>query len=247
MLIRVRAIAATGIVAVGILFCAPTASATEGSIPVEVSAFVTEPGGLIASLDDFFGPGIGGKGIAFDESTEFGRIDRVFQFSPAWLAGESTDQPVSLENRWTVPVSVGGNSIGVAIVWINPNTVRPQLADFEPDSAFAAALASIDDGVYLVNDEARGAWFVLDQPRLLVVVRGSSGVASQIPLASYQAQVTAPTGAVAPGDPLNLGSVLSVGTIVAVSLVVILVLLVPMAWRRRNADAEPDDVAPDDD
>lgn len=236
-----------GIVAVAVLWSAPAASATEGSVPAEIAAFVAEPDGLIASLDDFFGPGVGGKGIAFDDSTEFGRVDRAYVFSPDWLAGEQTDQPVALANRWTVPVSVSGDPIGVAIVWINPATVRPQLADFLPDGTFAAALADLPDDGYLVNDEPRAAWFVLEQPRLLVLVRGSSGVGSEVPLTTYQARVTDAEESTAQSETVNLGSALSVGTIVAVSLGVILVLLVPIAWRRRKGDVVPDDPEQDGD
>lgn len=243
MLNRVRTVASMGIVAMAVLFSAPAASATEGSVPAEIAAFVAEPDGLIAGLDDFYGPGVDGKGIDFDNNTEFGRTDRVFGFSPAWLAGDQTDQPVTLENLWTVPVSVSGEAIGVAIVWINPATVRPQLADFVPDAAFATALAGLPDDGYLVNDEPRAAWFVLEQPRLLVLMRGTSGVGSEVPLATYQTRVTRTEGSAAP-DAINLGSMLSVGTIVAVSLGVILVLLVPIAWRRRKDRTEPDDTEP---
>lgn len=237
--------ATMGIAAVAVLCSAPAALATEGSVPAEIAAFVAEPDGLIAGLDDFYGPGVDGKGIEFDDSTEFGPTDRVFAFSPEWLAGEQTDQAVTLENRWTVPVSVSGDPIGVAIVWINPATVRPQLADFVPDGTFATALADLPDDGYLVNDEPRAAWFLLEQPRLHVLVRGTSGVGSEVPLATYQSRVTDTENSVAPSEPINLGSVLSVGTIVAVSLGVILVLLVPIAWRRRKARAEPDDAEPD--
>ncbi len=107
---------------------------------------------LLASLEDFFGPGAEGGGMAFDDSTELGPVDRVFTFSPQWLGGATDDTPVMLANEWAVPVVVAGDPVGVAIVWINPTTVRPQLADFSPVPEFAAALPDVPAAAYLVHD-----------------------------------------------------------------------------------------------
>ena len=235
---RIRVGAALAVALAAVLGFAVPAQATEGSVPLEVANFVAAPDGLIAELEEFLGPGVDGTGIDFDDSTEMGAVDRVFTFSPAWLEGESTDAPVSLANEWTVPVSVGGEPVGVAVVWINPTTVRPQLADFVPDVAFATALADVPDDAYLVHDADRGAWFRLEQPRLLALVSGTSGVASETSLTLYQASLRDATDAPSPAQSADLGSVLSVATIVAVALIVILALLVPAAWRRRKARAD---------
>jgi len=233
--------AAVALVALGALLPAPAASATEGSVPVEVAAFVVAPDGLVAGLSDFFGPGADGGGIDFDETTAFGTVDRVFTFTPAWLSGTATDAPVGLANEWAVPVSVSDTAIGVALVWINPGTVRPQLADFVPDPAFATALADVADTSYLVRDEPRSAWFALDGTALTTLVAGASGVSGDTALAPYQRLVTASEDAAPPADEgATLGSVLSIGIIAAVSLVVILVLLVPVAWRRRRGRTAPE-------
>lgn len=236
---RVR-IAATAAAALLALTPALPAAATEGSVPAEVAEFVTASDGLVAGLSDFFGPGADGKGIDFDDTTVFGTVDRVFTFTPEWLSGAATDAPVGLANEWAVPVSVADDAVGVAIVWINPGTVRPQLADFVTDPAFAEALADVADTAYLVEDEPRAAWFALDGTALTALVAGTSGVDGDTPLAPYQRVVTAPHTAVAVDQGPTLGSVLSVGIIAAVSLVVILVLLVPIAWRRRRARAAAD-------
>lgn len=239
MSIRTRVIAAGGIALAALVAVPLPASATQGSVPAEVAAFVAAPDGLVAGLEDFFGPGANGKGIDFDETTELGAIDRVFVFTPDWLAGAATESPVGLDNRWAVPVGVGGEPVGVAVVWINPATVRPQLADFLPDPAFAAALPGIADDGWLVSDPARGAWFALAPPTLTALVTGSSGVAGDTSLSSYQAAVSRPSEA--PASAPNPGSVLSVATIVGVVLVVVLVLLLPAVRRRRGAgEAEPE-------
>ena len=210
-------------------------------MPVEVAAFATAPDGLIASLEDFFGPGADGTGIDFDDTTEIGAVDRVFTFSPDWLAGETTDAPVVLANQWTAPVSVGGKALGAAVIWINPTTVRPQLADFVADPTFATALADVPADAWLVADQPRGAWLVLAPPTVTALVAGTSGLSGETPLASYQRDITAAKPA--PVEEPNLGSALSIATIVGVALIVVLALLVPLVWRRRKARAAEADEA----
>lgn len=224
--------------ALAMLGVAP-ASASEGSVPVEVSDFVAAPDGLIAALDDFFGVGSNGQGYDFDETTTTGEIDRVFVFTPDWLAGEKVDTAVGLSNEWTVPVSIADKPVGLAIVWINPATVRPELADFAPDPAFAAALADVPEATYVVHDAPRGAWFLLAPPALTPLVSGTSGVSGPTTLTVYQGVIGASAPEAVDSGP-NLGSALSIGLIVAVSLVVILVLLVPVAVRRRREKRELD-------
>lgn len=218
------------------LVAAPAAVATEGSVPVEVADFVAAPDGLLASLEDFLGPGAEGGGIAFDDSTELGPIDRVYAFSPDWLAGASTDTAVVLANEWAVPVVVAGDPVGVAIVWINPSTVRPQLADFAPVPGFAAALPDVPATAYLVHDVDRSAWLALDAPGITVLVSGTSGLSGDSRLDVYRAAISQATAPVQT-EEVGLGTALSVGVIVAVSLIVILVLLVPIVWRRRKLRA----------
>lgn len=214
-------------------FGAAPAGASVGSVPVEVAAFASAPDGLLASLDDFYGPNADGGGIGFDDTTEIGTVDRVFAFSPDWLAGAKTGDPVALANQWVVPVSVGGEALGVAIIWINPATVLPQLADFVQDPAFATGLPDVAADAWLVSDEPRGAWFVLAPPTLTPLVGGSSGHSAPVNLAAYQAEVTAVVEQ--PQPDTNLGSVLSIVTIVGVAALVVLALLIPYV-RRRRAD-----------
>ena len=233
--------AALIVAAVLVTGLAAPAQATEGSVPIEVADFATAPDGLIAGLEDFFGPGADGTGIDFDDTTVIGTVDRVFAFSPDWLAGAETDAPVVLANQWTAPVSVGGKDLGVAVIWINPTTVRPQLADFVADPSFAAALADAPAEAWIVSDPPRGAWFVLAPPALTALVSGTSGVTGLTRLAAYQADVTAQKPVAVEGP--NLGSALSIATIVGVALIVVLALLVPLVWRRRKARAEEADEA----
>ena len=48
---------------------APAATASQGSVPAEVSAYAADPNGLVSRLDDLFGIGSGGAGIDFNETT----------------------------------------------------------------------------------------------------------------------------------------------------------------------------------
>ena len=233
--------AVVGTALFGLLGAAAPAAATQGSVPIEVAEFATAPDGLVQGLDDFFGPGPDGEGIDFDETTEIGSVDRVFSFTPEWLAGGAEDAPVRLANEWAVPVAVGGEPVGVAVIWINPATVTPQLADFVPDPAFAESLAAVAADAFLVEDRERGAWFSLEPPTLTALVSGNSGVAAQTALQAYQKAVSKPVEAPTVEEGPDLGAALSVGTIVAVSLTVVLVLLIPAVRRRRaGVETEPD-------
>ena len=232
------------LIVAAVLACAvgaAPAEATQGSVPPEVAEFAVAPDGLLSGLEDFYGPNADGQGIEFDETTEIGAVARVFTFTKEWLAGRETETPVGLANEWAVPVGVGGEPVGVAVIWINPGTVRPQLADFVPDPGFAEALPEVPVDAYLVSDEARAAWFALSPPTLTPLASGSSGVDEEVDLAEYQVRATRVEAPPADEGP-SLGSALSVGTIVAVSLVVILVLLVPLARRRKGGaeEAEPE-------
>ena len=220
---------------------AAPAAATQGSVPPEVIVFATDPNGLVLSLEDFFGIAADGTGIDFDDTTQVGRVDRVFTFTPQWLAGEPTETPALIANQWVAPVRIADEPVGVAVIWINPGTVRPQLADFLPNPEFAAALVDLPAEASLVFDDKRTAWLLLEQATLTPVL----GDGSPTTLTAYRRGL-APDDAAPAAESVNLGSVLSVGIIVAVALVVVLVLLVPLARRRRTARANTDGTALDD-
>lgn len=239
---RVRIAAALIVGGTLVALGAAPAAASEGSVPIEVSTFVAASDGLVASLDDFFGVGSNGKGFDFDDTTTMGEVDRVFVFAPSWLADGTGATAVELSNEWTVPVSIADKSVGLAIVWINPSTVRPELADFVPDPDFGAALAGVPDGTYVVHDAPRDAWFLLAPPALTPVLSGTSGVSGPTTLTVYQG-LLARSEPVASEPGLNPGSVLSFGIITAVALIVILVLLVPLARRRGAEPAGESDAA----
>jgi hypothetical protein len=220
------------------------ASASEGSVPAEVVAYAADPAGLIARLETFVGVGSDGKGISFDDSTAVGQLNRVFVFTPAWLAGEATESPVERLNEWTAPVTIAEKPVGLATIWINADTLLPELSDFERDVDLATQLSDVPADAYLVRDDARGAWFTLEPPSLTPVETGSSGITGPTTLTVYQGLITDRADApVAPAPP-NLGSVLSVATVALAALLVVVVLLVPMLRRRDRA--EPMDAAAPD-
>lgn len=220
---------------------AAPAAATQGSVPPEVIVFATDPDGLVLSLEDFFGVAADGTGIDFDDTTEIGRVDRVFSFTPDWLAGERTGTPALIANQWVAPVRIADEPVGVAVIWINPGTVRPQLADFLPSPELAAALVDLPAEASLVFDDERIAWLLLEEATLTPVL----GDGSPTTLTAYQRGL-APDDAAPAAEGVNLGSVLSVGIIVAVALVVVLVLLIPLARRRRVPRPAADAPALDD-
>lgn len=210
------------------------AHASQGSVPAEVSAYAADPEGLIPRLETFVGVGADGKGIDFDETTEVGQLNRVFTFTPDWLAGVDTDIPVELQNEWTAPISIKGKPALLAIIWINPDTLKPELSDVVLDIDVAAALMDVPADATLVRDEPRDAWFTLVAPQLTPVVPGASGIGGPTTLTVYQGILAGREPAVSgPGDWFNLGSALSIATIAVAALLILLALIVPMLRRQR--------------
>lgn len=203
------------------LAAASPAAATQGSVPLEVADFVAADDGVQASLADFFGD------IDFDDTTTTPTIDRVFTFAPDWLAGDASADPMALGNEWAVPVLIGEKPIGLATVWINPVTVRPELADFAIDERLAAAFADLPDEAYVVHDEVQDAWLLLEGTTLTTLPTGAT-----TSLASYR--LALPDDA-ADAEAPSFAATLSGGTLIAVALVVILAVLLPVALRRRRS------------
>ena len=67
----------------------------------------------------------------------------------------TTDTPVERQNLWTAPITVNDDTIGLAIIWINPASVAPELADFVRDPDLARALSDVPADSYVVRDEQR--------------------------------------------------------------------------------------------
>src|SRR5690606_1251301 len=137
--------------AVALVLAPAVAAHAEGSVPAEVATYVAD-GSLRAQLTDVYGLNAAGEGIDFDDTTTVGAIERVHVWSEAFRAGEETEHRVDLLNEWIVPVSIAEEAVGLATVWINPATVRPELASFTADPDLATALSEVPDGSSLVHD-----------------------------------------------------------------------------------------------
>ena len=86
---------------------AGAASASLGSVPAEVTAYVAG-GGMVARLNDVYGPNASGTaGIKFDDTTKAGPISRVYEWTGDRLANHPTTHPVQLTNNWVVPIGAG--------------------------------------------------------------------------------------------------------------------------------------------
>jgi hypothetical protein len=222
----------------GALAIPSAANASQGSVPAEVSAYAADPGGLISRLDDLFGPSASGNGIEFGETTTVGQLNRVFTFTPAFIADDSTDTPVERLNEWSAPILIDEEPVGLATIWINPATVAPELADFEPVPELATALTDVPAEVYVVHDTSRAAWFTLVDTTLTTLAAGSSGAATEVSLADYQQVLAdAAEAAAAAEPPVNTGAILSIAIIAAAALAVILVLLIPLIRGRSRGEA----------
>jgi hypothetical protein len=236
---RFRSVLAVAIAAVLVVTPAAFAHA-EGSVPSEVAAYVAD-GSLVAQLNDVYGVNAEGDGIDFDETTKPGVIERVHVWSEEFRAGQETDHPLDLLNEWIVPITIAEAPVGLATIWINPATVRPELASFDADPDLATALSAVADGSSLVHDVESAAWLALAADGTLTpLVPGSTGLSTPVPLedvAVLPASGAAPTG----GDP-GTGVGLAIAVVLLLIVVIVVALIVPGLRARKGTDAEVEQV-----
>jgi hypothetical protein len=209
----------------------------EGSVPSEVTTYVTD-GSLTAQLNDIYGVNADGDGIDFDDTTKSGVIERVHVWSDALRAGEETDHLVDLLNEWIVPVTIADEPVGLATVWINPASVRPELASFDPDPDLATALSAVPDGSSLVHDVESAAWLALaDDGTLTPLVPGATGLSTPVPIDDVA--ILPASGVEAPtGDP-GTGVGFAIAVLLLLLAVIIVALIVPgLRGRKKAADAD---------
>jgi len=212
---------------------AGAASASLGSVPAEVTAYVTS-GAMVARLNDVYGPNASGTaGIKFDDTTKAGPISRVYEWTSERLANHPTDHPVQLTNNWVVPITIGGKSVGLATIWINPQTIDAELAEFTPSAELGTALTTVPATAALVRDPATAAWLALADGKVTPLIAGTSGLTGPVPVASLKLAPAKPPVA-ATTEP-NTGLALAIGILGLLVIVILVALFFP---RRRGAKAK---------
>ncbi|MGV8858885.1 hypothetical protein [Rhodoglobus sp.] len=221
------------------------AVASVGSIPPDVSEFAASDDGLILELEEYFGVDERGGGLDFTDGIELGEIDRIFLWSEAFHSGQKTDTPVQYVNRWKVPVLIGEEPVGIAMIGIDPATVDPEMIDFIRNPGITLALDHIDEDATLVHEPETKAWFSLSDGVIIPLVRGESGIAGETTLAQYQPELSGrEIEIVDPTPQPDQGSVQSVVLIATTAVVLLLALLIPTIIgqvrerRERLAEAE---------
>ncbi len=171
------------------LLGAPSASADDQpQVPHQVSDYFAN--GLIPRLIDLYGSGDGvTAGTDFDATTTVGRISRVFEWTPDFLAGKHGDAPTRFTNNWVASVSVRGAFLGLATVWINPASDLPELSSFDSPE-LAMRLSSAPAKSSLVHDTARQAWFLVNGNSLTPLVAGTSRVTGTTTTDAYQLSIS---------------------------------------------------------
>ncbi|MFC5503038.1 hypothetical protein ACFPJ4_12385 [Lysinimonas soli] len=222
-----------GLLGALVLGPAPAASASLGSVPAEVAGYVAD-GGMVARLNDVYGKNASGTaGIDFDATTKAGAISRVYEWTALRLTGAKTDHPVQLTNNWVVPITIGDKPVGLATIWINPQTVEPELAQFSPKPALATAMSQVPAAAALVRDTATGAWLALADGVVTPLVAGSSGLTTPAPVDSLRL-VAGATPVPVQGDP-NTGLLLAIGLVAAIVVIILSALVVQSRRQRRIA------------
>lgn len=216
---------------------AKTGTAAEGSVPSEVARYVAD-GSLVAQLNDVYGVNAEGDGLAFDETTKPGVVERVHVWSDAIRAGEDTDHPLDLVNEWVVPITIADAPVGLATIWINPATSRPELASFEADPDLATALAAVADGSSLVRDAESSAWLALAPDGTLTpLVAGSTGLSTPVPIDDV-ALLPADGGPPAAGGDPGTGIGFALAVLLLLIAVIVVALVLPGIRAKRGAKTE---------
>lgn len=224
---RLRAVlaGAGALAALGaVLLTAAPAAASLGSVPAEVSSYVSG-GGLVARLTDLYGPNkTFTRGTVFDASTRPGPISRVYEWTAARYADPASDHPIQLTNDWVVPISIADRPVGVATIWINPQTVLPELASYSSDAGLATVLGQVPADAALVHDQVSGAWFGLSGSTVTPLVPGRSGLTTPAPV--DQLALTAPSPVAEPVGEPDTGLGVAIAVIVLLVIVIVVALLV---------------------
>ena len=201
----------------------------EPTVPEPVAQYFAS--GLVPRVEQLYGPGKkAGSGITFDDSTKVGGIHRAYSWTPSFLSGTKTDDPTELTNTWVAPVTVKDQPVGLATVWINPESDDPELADFDLGPALVSALAKAPAGTVLVRDDAHSAWFASDGTTITPLVTGTSGIAVPTTIAAYQKSLPAAPKTAQGG---SLSGLLIVGLVLG-GVVILLVIFVLLPLRRRR-------------
>jgi hypothetical protein len=218
-----------------VLGALPARADTE-PVPEQVSEYFAT--GLVPRLIDLYGPDAGSA-----TDTKAGQISRVHEWTVPFLDGTHTKLPTQLTNSWVAPVLLKGQPLGLAIVWINPGTDLPELADFTAGSRIVSALAALPTDAALLRDEEHGAWFAVKDNVLTPLVTGTSGVRTPTPVQDYQASLAA-AAQPAPATALNQGLLIAGITLGVV--VVLLAVFVLLPDRHRSTPEPEGAVAPAD-
>jgi len=222
---------------------APGTAGSLGSVPDEVEEYITE-GDLLADLRDVYGLDASGeRGTDFTDETETGEIVRVFAWTDDYLAGVDTEDVVRLLNEWIVPVLVDEEPVGLATVWIQPETVLPELAAFVPDPELATALSEVPAKASLVHDEGADAWFALEGDTLTPLVPGRSGLESPAPLDVVA--IVPPAEEAAP-EATGTGVPIAAGAVVLLLAAIAIALLLPKRLSPTRRTGRPDADGSDD-
>lgn len=227
-----------------VVFSSPAASALDQpTLPQPVADYFAE--GLIPRLIDLYGAGDGlTKGTDFDATATVGAVSRVREWTPDFLAGKSSGDPTRLTNEWVAPVSLRGDVLGLATVWINPTNDVIELALFDP-ADFARQISLAPQGSWLVHDKARSAWFAVTEDVLIPLVAGTSGVSEVTTTTAYQRRVTAVDAA---PDSVSSSSGVAVAALVlgVVVLGVAAFVLLPVKQKGLDRPREAEDDGDDD-
>ncbi len=230
------AVLLSGLFAALALGPAGTASASLGSVPAEVAAYVAN-GGMVTRLNNVYGKNAVGAGVDFNATTKAGAISRVYEWTSTRLTDVKTDHPVQLTNNWVVPITIADKPVGLATIWINPQSAAPELANFDQMLGLAKALEAVPATAALVRDTTTHAWLALDAGTVTPLIAGTSGLSTPAPVDSLTLSAGAtPAAPRQPATGLVL-AIVGVGVVVAVLLVTLLLPRGRAARARKVRDA----------
>ena len=226
-----------------ILVCLAAAAPARAAsvVPYDVTQYIATQ--LIDDLNEFYGPGTEGKGMLFTNTTTTTGGTRVYVFTDDYLAGTESDPAVKRLNEWVSVISIDKAVVGFAIVSIEPVTDTVQLDSFTESPDFGTVVAALPETATLVRDDAREAWFGLEDAKLTPIVAGTSRVTEPISLDDYRDVVANwPSDKDEVETPADTsGAFLIVGLIAVLIILLLAVERFLPFWRKRaKAEAEPE-------
>jgi hypothetical protein len=137
-----------------VLAAGPALASPDAPVPSDVTA-VLDDGLRMAQAGQL------GVDDAFSGEIRADAVHEVFQFSPAFVQGERTNQPVVTTRSWVASIMRGDQVLGTLLVqW--PEEAPAEPVGYSRDVVLGTVLGTLSATELLIDDAPNGAYYALD-------------------------------------------------------------------------------------